>query len=67
MLRWTPRRKSVLLHAIESGHMTKDEALAVHGLSSDELADWEDGLLKDGLRGLMATNGNSKYGRVWHK
>jgi len=40
MIRWTPERKAALLADIDSGRTTEAAAMAEHGISAGELAEW---------------------------
>lgn len=53
--RWTARRKSEILAAINGGLLTPPEACEWYGLSLDELEEWQDATDRGGTLGLRIT------------
>lgn len=53
--RWTPYRKLALIDQITWGKLTKAKAIALHGLSKEELDAWLEHYDRYGLSGLKAT------------
>lgn len=53
--RWTARRKSEILAAINGGLLTPHEACEWYGLSLDELEEWQDATHRGGVLGLRIT------------
>jgi hypothetical protein len=41
-LRWTAARKRDVVHRLEAGELTREEAMRKYGLSEAELASWEE-------------------------
>ena len=54
-IRWTSARKMVVVEAICSSRLSRDDALTVFGLSDEELRSWEARCLAYGAKGLRAT------------
>lgn len=52
--RWTARRKAVILHAVRSGVLSKDEVLEQYSLSPEEINEWSERLDMIGIHGLKA-------------
>lgn len=53
--RWTARRKMAVLGEVNSGILSREEALSRYGLTDDELASWERMYDAHGIAGLAAT------------
>ena len=53
--RWTAARKEAVVADVRAGRLTFDEAIATHGLSAEELQDWERRFARHGRRGLAST------------
>jgi len=51
-MRWTPKRKAEVLNALKRGELTREEAMAEHGLSEAELISWMRRQARHGLDGL---------------
>ena len=51
--RWIAKRKADLIARIDSGEISEAEALRLHQLSPEELAEWRHFYAKDGVWGLM--------------
>lgn len=54
-VRWTPKRKAVVLCAIEGGILDDNAALRMYGLSSGELYYWRRLYARQGMDGLKTT------------
>ena len=68
IIRFTPRRKAQIVHAITEGHMSEVEARDKYALSPEELTVWLKNLAKHGLRGLLVRPRNkTEYGQQWHR
>jgi hypothetical protein len=50
--RWTALRKEALLISIQTGEITRDQAMRQHGISEDEMASMEEAYRLRGLAGL---------------
>lgn len=55
-VRWTARRKSEIVDAIEAGLLTIEEACARYLLSTEELEGWQNSLRRSGIRALRITH-----------
>ena len=53
--RWVPRRKAMVVLAVEGGLISAAEACKRYGLSLEELEGWKRLAQKHGVRGLRAT------------
>lgn len=53
--RWVPRRKAVVVFAVEGGLITASEACKRYGLTRGELDGWKRLIQKHGVRGLRVT------------
>ncbi len=53
--RWITHRKAEVVAAIRRGLISREEACARYGVSSEELLSWQRLLNEHGLRGLRAT------------
>lgn len=53
--RWIPRRKAMVVTALNEGEITFEEACRRYGLSPDELAGWISSFERYGVPGLRAT------------
>lgn len=53
--RWVARRKAMVVHAVEHGLITRDEALDRYGLSDEEFRIWETAVRSHGEAGLRVT------------
>ncbi len=53
--RWSPLRKFDLCAAIRRGEVTRDAAIAAHGLSAEELDDWLERQARGGVAALRST------------
>ncbi len=53
--RWIAHRKAEVVAAIRRGLISREEACARYGVSSEELLSWQRLLNEHGLRGLRAT------------
>lgn len=53
--RWVPRRKAVVVFAVEGGLITASEACKRYGLTRSELDGWKRLIQKHGVRGLRVT------------
>ena len=51
--RWIAKRKADLIAKIDSGEIPEAEALSLHHLSPEELAEWRCCYAEDGVWGLM--------------
>ncbi len=54
-VRWVKSRKAAVVHAVQDGHLTREDACRRYGLSAEELQSWEDLVLKFGDNALKAT------------
>lgn len=54
--RWVASRKAAVVHAVDFGLITPDEALATWSLSEEELAGWRSALSRHGIVALRATS-----------
>lgn len=54
-VRWVPRRKAQVAHAIRTGILTLEEAAARYSLSAQEIQSWIDLVARHGTAGLRAT------------
>lgn len=55
MIRWTPRLKARILGNLAAGRTTRAALLQMHGISSEELAEWRRAYNKYGIKGLRTT------------
>jgi hypothetical protein len=53
--RWVASRKAAVVHAVDSGLITSDEALSSYGLSDEELESWRRAVANHGVGALKAT------------
>lgn len=53
--RWVARRKEAVVRGVQSGLITREEAIASYHLSEEELEGWEDAVDKFGRNGLKTT------------
>ena len=53
--RWVPRRKAIVVFAVEGGLISAAEACKRYGLSLEELEGWKCLAQKHGVRGLRTT------------
>jgi hypothetical protein len=60
--RWTPRRKIIVIAAIEGGLITEEECAARYAISTEELALWKRRLYSIGQRALRVTH-TQEYSR----
>lgn len=54
--RWVPRRKALVVAAVNSGDLSLQEACHRYALTIEEFRSWQRALDKDGLAGLRATH-----------
>ncbi len=54
-LRWSPRRKAVLILALDYGLFSLEEACGRFALSAEELAAWRRDVGRHGIPGLRST------------
>lgn len=54
--RWVASRKAVVVHAIDNGLISKDDAIDRWSLSDEELDEWMSALDNFGVSALKATN-----------
>jgi two-component system cell cycle response regulator DivK len=55
-MRWTARKKAVVVIAIRSGMISQREASQRYMVSDAELSEWREALDRDGIPGLLAKN-----------
>ena len=53
--RWVVRRKAEVVAAVQGGLLTFDEACVRYDLTLEELASWERGADRSGMKGLRVT------------
>lgn len=53
--RWVASRKAAVVQAVDSGLITRQEALAIWSLSEEELDSWHAALSRHGVVALRAT------------
>ena len=53
--RWVASRKAAVVHAVESGLISAEEAMATWHLSEEELACWRAAVTEHGAGALKAT------------
>ena len=53
--RWVASRKALVVQAVRHGLMRRDEALALYGLSEEELDGWINAAARHGEQALKAT------------
>jgi len=53
--RWVASRKAAVVRGVDAGLITQDEALALYGLSEEELGSWRDAVARHGESALKAT------------
>jgi hypothetical protein len=53
--RWVASRKAAVVHAVDAGLITADEAMETWGLSDEELGSWRRALARHGAPALKAT------------
>jgi hypothetical protein len=53
--RWVASRKAAVVHAVDSGLISAEEALETWGLSAEELDSWRSAVARHGLPALKAT------------
>lgn len=61
--RWTMYKKAVVLHAIERGHMSKEDAVREYSISKEELESWSRLIKRFGIKGLRQTKIQEYRGR----
>lgn len=54
-VRWVASRKLALLNSVNRGILTLEDAGSIYGLTVEELVSWQQGLARQGLKGLFAT------------
>jgi len=54
--RWVASRKAVVVHAVEGGLITAEEAIRTWDLSEEELDSWRDAVARHGVAALKATS-----------
>lgn len=54
-VRWVKSRKAAVVHAVQEGRISREDACRRYGLSAEELQSWEDLVLKFGDNALKAT------------
>jgi len=54
--RWVASRKAAVVHAVEAGLITGEEAMKTWGLSEEELESWRRAVSSHGEAALKATN-----------
>lgn len=54
-VRWVASRKMIVVMAVASGLVTRDEVQTRYQLSGEELNEWESASQRNGLNGLKAT------------
>jgi hypothetical protein len=62
-MRWSARRKALVVLAVRVGTLSREHAREHYFLSEEELSTWEERFAVDGLGGLQlknATRGNQK-------
>ena len=60
--RWVARRKAAVVHAVEGGLISAEEAMTTWALSEEELASWRIAVTQHGVAALKAT-GLQQYRR----
>lgn len=53
--RWVASRKAAVVRAVVHGLISRDEALEMYALSSEEFAEWERAVATHGVAALKAT------------
>ncbi len=53
--RWVASRKAAVVHAVDHGLMTAEEAIRTYSLSEEELESWRLAVLKHGEKALKTT------------
>ena len=53
--RWSPQRKALVVKAVRSGSISRDDACRRYQLSTDEFLSWQRGAEAHGLAGLSVT------------
>lgn len=53
--RWVASRKAAVVHAVDSGLITAEEAMATWALSEEELDGWRAAVARHGVGALKAT------------
>ncbi|MEM7722255.1 MAG: DUF1153 domain-containing protein [Pseudomonadota bacterium] len=54
--RWVARRKAAVVHAVDAGLITVEEAKSLYGLSDEELDGWRKAVAQHGVGALKATS-----------
>lgn len=54
-VRWVKSRKAAVVHAVQDGALSREDACRRYGLSMEELQSWEDLVLRFGDNALKAT------------
>ncbi len=62
--RWVLNRKYIVVMAVKVGMISLEECLARYEMTEGELQDWEDGLKKYGVKGLMATKAGERVSSI---
>ena len=53
--RWVARRKLAVVHGVQSGLISREEALKSYDLSEEEFDGWEEAMTRHGTNGLKTT------------
>ena len=53
--RWVAARKAAVVHGVECGLISAEEACSIYGLSGEELQGWRTAAARHGVVGLRAT------------
>jgi len=54
--RWVASRKAMVVMAVTSGLLRRDEALEMYALTEEEYTEWETAVARHGVDALKATN-----------
>ena len=54
--RWVASRKAMVVMAVMSGLLRRDEALEMYALTKEEYAEWETAVARHGVDALKATS-----------
>jgi hypothetical protein len=53
--RWVASRKAAVVHAVDGGLMTAEDAIRTYALSEEELSSWRTAVLQHGEKALKTT------------
>lgn len=53
--RWVASRKAAVVQAVDSGLISRDEALRIYSLSDEELSEWDTAVKEHGVDALKTT------------